>query len=413
MQTAGQLSPDARKALLPPLSSEQRRQLRDSVIAEGIHTPVVQDQYGNVIDGLERLAIADELGLRTYPVRTLHCPDERTRRHLRLQLNCNRRQLTRQQKRAIVAEELIQSPDLSDRYVAALIGVSHRTVAAVRADLERTGQIARLTAKLGLDGKRRRLPTIPTETRGEADRAGQVLRNLPDPPARPMRLQVAERLVKRQRRKEFARGYSLLLPAQAKVYIGDFRQLDLPAGSVDLIFTDPPWDSADLHGDLARFAARVLKPGRLCCVYSGAAHLPSVIAQMATHLTWLWCLAVGYQGGRCHRNSGINVLGRWTPVLVFSNGEYKKRTPDAAFDFLSVNCARNGLKLHHDCQQEGEPARYWLERLSLAGDVVLDPLCGSGQFVMEALRLGRRVIACDQDEEAVRITARRLAEEQG
>src|SRR5262245_20955484 len=90
MKTAAQPVPKIADPLLPTLTTEQRDSLRDSIRAEGIYTPVVQDQHGQVIDGFERLAIAEELGLRTYPVRTVHCPDERTRRHLRLQLNCNR-----------------------------------------------------------------------------------------------------------------------------------------------------------------------------------------------------------------------------------------------------------------------------------------------------------------------------------
>ena len=175
---------------LPPLAADARDALRRSIRAEGIHTPVVRDQHGRLIDGVERVAVAGELNLRSYPVRTVHCPDERTFRHLRLELNCNRRQLDRRQRREIISRELSQSPDLSDRFVASLVGVSHRTVAAVRAELEATGQIARMAATVGRDGRRRRLPVIPTETRTEADRAAEVLRALADPPPRPIRLQV-------------------------------------------------------------------------------------------------------------------------------------------------------------------------------------------------------------------------------
>src|SRR5262249_32709187 len=130
---------------------------------------------------------------------TVHCPDERTRRHLRLQLNCNRRQLSGKQKRTLIAGELRRSPELSDRYIASLIGASHCTVAAVRADLERTGQIDQLRGKLGKDGKHRRLPVIPTETKTRADRAAKLLRTIHDPPGRPLKMADAERLVRNTR----------------------------------------------------------------------------------------------------------------------------------------------------------------------------------------------------------------------
>jgi len=50
-----------------------------------------------------------------------------------------------------------------------------------------------LSAKLGLDGKRRRLPVIPTENKVQADRAAKALQIISDPPCRPMKLAVAER----------------------------------------------------------------------------------------------------------------------------------------------------------------------------------------------------------------------------
>jgi 16S rRNA G966 N2-methylase RsmD len=348
------------------------------------------------------------LGLRSYPVRTVHCPDERTRRHLRLQLNCNRRQLTRQQKRAAIAQELVRSPELSDRYIGSLVGASHRTVAAVRAALERTGQVAHLPAKLGLDGKRRRLPVIPTETKAQADRVARVLRSIPDPPSRPMKLAAAERLARNEklRTETDSKG----LPGGVEVFCSDFRQLGLPDASVDLIFTDPPWYEPDLYGDLARLAASVFKPGRLCCVYASAAALPEVIARMGRHLDYYWCLAVGYQNAHCRRNAVTSFTVTWTPVLAFSKEPLENRAKHAPLDFLSTSCGRTDKTSYHRWQQEGEPARYWLERLTLPGDVILDPFAGSGQFALEAFHVGgRRVIACDIDPEAAETTRRRLA----
>jgi site-specific DNA-methyltransferase (adenine-specific) len=408
MKTAAQPVLKSAEMLLPPLTTEQRDSLRDSIRVEGIHTPIVQDQHGQIIDGFERLAIAEELGLRTYPARTVHCPDDRTRRHLRLQLNCNRRQLTRQQKREVVAKEIVHSPELSDRYIGSLVGVDNKTVARVRRHLVATEEIPHLPAKLGLDGKRRRLPVIPTESKAQADRAARVLRSIPEPPCRPMKLTVAERLARNEKLRVATDSKGL--PGGVEVFCSDFRLLELPDASVDLIFTDPPWYEPDLYGDLACFAARVLKPGRLCCVYASAAALPEVIARMEKHLAYYWCLAVGYQNGRCHRNAVTSFTVTWTPVLAFSKGPLEQRSKQAPLDFLSTSCGRTDKTSYHRWQQEGEPARYWLERLTLPGDVILDCFAGSGQFVLEAFHVGsRRVIACDLDPEAAETTRRRLA----
>lgn len=55
---------------------------------------------------------------------------------------------------------------------------------------------------------------------------------------------------------------------------------------------------------------------------------------------------------------------------------------------------------------------YLLERIVLAsteeGQVILDPFCGSGTTGVEALRLGRKFIGIDVNEEYLQISKRRL-----
>jgi hypothetical protein len=138
--------------------------------------------------------------------------------------------------------------------------------------------------------------------------------------------------------------------------------------------------------------------------------LPEVIARMGRHLDYHGCLAVGYQNARCHRNAVTSFTVTWTPVLASRKGPVENRARHAPLDFLSTSCGRTDKTSYHRWQQEGEPARYWLERLTLPGDVILDPFAGSGQFVLEAFHVGgRRVIACDIDPEAAETTRRRLA----
>ena len=137
----------------------------------------------------------------------------------------------------------------------------------------------------------------------------------------------------------------------------------MPDDSVDLIFTDPPWSDPDLYSDLARFAARVLKPGRLCCVYASAAALPEVIARMGKHLDYYWCLAVGYQNARCHRNAMINFTGRGRRCWLSAKERSRSgaRTPRSTSSRQLRAPDKASL---HDWQQEGEPARYWIEKLT-------------------------------------------------
>jgi hypothetical protein len=142
---------------LPALSYEEFTALRDSIALNGVLVPIIVDSAGpkrKIIDGNYRKAIADELGY--------DCPEivhpnleEDEKRILARCLNLARRHLNQEQRRELIADQLEESPDRSNRWVAKQLGVHHVTVAAVRADLASTGQIIQFDRTIGLDGKSR------------------------------------------------------------------------------------------------------------------------------------------------------------------------------------------------------------------------------------------------------------------
>lgn len=77
-----------------------------------------------------------------------------------------------------------------------------------------------------------------------------------------------------------------------QIKTGDFRQgcKRLADDSVDLIVTDPPYPKQylPLWADLARVAARVLKPGGFLVAYSGQIHLATMMMMLSEHLTYYW-----------------------------------------------------------------------------------------------------------------------------
>lgn len=116
---------------MPALSVEQFAALRDDIAENGIRVPVVVDQHGRVLDGHNRMAIATELGIEC-PTITQTVSDDDEAWSVAVTLNCARRHLTSEQKRAIIAEELLRCPDDSDRAIARRVGCDHKTVGAVR-----------------------------------------------------------------------------------------------------------------------------------------------------------------------------------------------------------------------------------------------------------------------------------------
>ena len=131
---------------LPPLALDEYTALEASIREHGVQVPIVVDENGVVIDGHHRQKIAEALGA--------HCPQTRVfdktdaeKRTLALTLNLDRRNLNREQRRAIVEASVKADPDLSDLQHAKRTGVSDKTVTGVRRDLEQRSEIPNVTTR--------------------------------------------------------------------------------------------------------------------------------------------------------------------------------------------------------------------------------------------------------------------------
>jgi site-specific DNA-methyltransferase (adenine-specific) len=80
---------------------------------------------------------------------------EEEKRHLALALNVKRRHLTRPQMQALIEQELKRTPDLTNNWLAEILGVDDRTVLAARKRLESTSALRKFTKLRGKDGKSR------------------------------------------------------------------------------------------------------------------------------------------------------------------------------------------------------------------------------------------------------------------
>ena len=122
-----ELTPSA----MPPLRAAEYEALTESVREHGIIVPVVVDQTGFLLDGHNRVAIAQQLG-EAVPSTTFECkPDQRE--VLRIELNGARRQLGPDQWQPLVDHLRAQVNDqqvrrFSDRVIARAVGVDKNTV---------------------------------------------------------------------------------------------------------------------------------------------------------------------------------------------------------------------------------------------------------------------------------------------
>ena len=184
------------------------------------------------------------------------------------------------------------------------------------------------------------------------------------------------------------------------------NELDIEAGTADLVFTDPPYprEYLPLWSDLAKMAAAALKPGGLLVAYTGQYHLPEVMCRLGEHLTYTWCGAVICTGAHASmQRYRINVGSK--PMLWYARGPYLPWAGWAPDTVRSPTPEKDA----HEWQQSLGPALTLIERLTVAGDLVVDPFLGSGTTAVACHQLGRRFIGCDIDAAAVAVARERAS----
>jgi ParB-like chromosome segregation protein Spo0J len=170
--------------LLPPLKPDERAALLQDIRQRGVAVAVVVDELNAVLDGHNRLEIASELGLPGVPVKVVTGLGDDEKRALALDLNLHRRHLSREEVRQVLEHRLKADPAQSDRIVAKEVRVDHKTVGAVRRDLEATGEIPQMSATRGGDGRTRRRRLPPGLPGTPANSAPAALAD-PQPPGEP------------------------------------------------------------------------------------------------------------------------------------------------------------------------------------------------------------------------------------
>ena len=118
--------------LLPSLTGDEYGALKADIAEHGIRVPIDVDGQGRILDGHHRAAIAAGIDC---PTRVITGLTEQQKQEHALAVNVQRRILTREQRRSLIAAELQRDSSRSDREVGRLLGVDHKRVASVRREL--------------------------------------------------------------------------------------------------------------------------------------------------------------------------------------------------------------------------------------------------------------------------------------
>lgn len=210
---------------------------------------------------------------------------------------------------------------------------------------------------------------------------------------------------------EDARKAILEAPADPEilpgVYVEDFfTGADRIADeSVDLVFTDPPYDrdSVDLYRKAAKVAARILKPGGSFIAYSGQKYLPEVYGLINHPALRYWWTFAGVHAGGNQMLQKLGVRCGWKPIVW-----YVKGTRGNVSEVLADVVTGAREKTHHEWQQSEAEALHFIEKLTFPGGLVVDFFLGGGTTKVAADSLGRRFIGFEIDLVTAEKAAKRL-----
>jgi hypothetical protein len=196
------------------------------------------------------------------------------------------------------------------------------------------------------------------------------------------------------------------VPAGDPIRHGDFRELaaELKDNSVDLVFTDPPYDdeSTPLYGHMGEVAARVLKPGGSLITYCGHMQMIAAGEALSKHLRY-WHPMCCLHSGPHARLTEFGVVAKFKPMLW-----YVKGTRSDKHTFVDDVVTGQREKDHHEWQQSEAEAAYFIENLTPMCGFVVDFFAGGGTTIVAALRLGRYAIGYEKSAQHQAIAMKRV-----
>jgi ParB-like chromosome segregation protein Spo0J len=158
-------------------------ELADDIKANSLEIPVVLWSPGGgqpeqLLDGRNRLDAAELAGIKTVDFGRLIVPLKVLGPSVDpfayvISTNIHRRHLTPAQKQDLIAAVLKATPEKSDRQIAKLVRVDHKTIRSLRAEKALTGEISPVERRIGADGKTRKPPARKTKAKPAAKIASE------------------------------------------------------------------------------------------------------------------------------------------------------------------------------------------------------------------------------------------------
>lgn len=386
------------RALIPPLTTEEKVQLESNLIAEGCRDALITWQ-GFLLDGHNRLEICQRLNI-PYLTKEIELTDREDAKLWIIKNQFGRRNLgafdrgslalkmkdiiaakarKNQGTRTDILTTLSKSDPINTRTeIAKIAGISEGTISKVETIL-RMGtpdQIYKLKTGAPNTSINKVFKDIKKAEKAEIDKVS---------------LAKAQSIINTKARES--------LKSICDLRVCSFSELFASGIKPDAVITDPPYPKEYLHlfNGLAESCAFASIP--LVAVMTGQSYLPDVMQMLCRHLKYRWTLAYLTPGGQAVQQWNAKVNASWKPVILF--GESETWIGDVA------KSNDNDKRFHGWGQSESGMADL-VERLTKPGQLVCDPFLGGGTTAVVSLKLGRRFVGCDIDAECVNKTRARV-----
>ena len=186
----------------------------------------------------------------------------------------------------------------------------------------------------------------------------------------------------------------------------------VPAGSVDAIITDPPYEKKALpeYANLGAFACHALKPSGVLVCMAGSLYLPQVIDALCQFdlLTYRWC-AAWVTDGNTAKSFTARAWQKWKPLLVFHKKPRKREAEEWFIDKFDSRQMKDQGK-HHKWGQQTDNFQKIVDAFAWPGQTIADPFLGGGTTAVCALQRGCAFVGADIDASCLQTTRKRIEE---
>jgi site-specific DNA-methyltransferase (adenine-specific) len=396
------------KALIPPLSPEEKTQLEKNILAEGCRDALVV-WNGFLLDGHNRFEICEKHGL-PYKTETINGDEIKSRVDARIWIRNNqkgRRNLTPAwmielelgNKEDLLAkgkekreQNLKQNaPDLSQNDKSEPEPPPHRT----RETIAKAAGVS--TGQVGMaEQVRKKAPDLWDKAKSGDVTISAAYKKV-------KRESDAEKKAEEQKRAIEKISREAIKKIESVCDLRNCSCADLFRSGIkpDAVITDPPYPKEFL-GCFTELAEGCKLAGvPLVAVMSGQSYLPEVIQRLCEHLKYRWTMAYLTPGGQAVQQWQAKVNTTWKPVLLFGEAL------DWFGDVASSKTNDNDKRFHGWGQSESGMADL-VSRLTKPDQLVCDPFLGGGTTAVVSLALGRRFIGCDIDQGCIEKTRLRV-----